>query len=366
MKEKENEISRREFLKRGGMTLAGAMLPVSLVEIACGGPSRGKIPGGEKFTFAFISDSHITHISGSKFVRNFDSGLKKAVAAVNFLNPQPDFVVYGGDLAQLGKKEEIDHGLEMMSKVNVPVKWVIGEHDFYLDMGEYWQKKVSELNYSFDHKGVHFVVLNSILTYQEWIDRWKTPEERMNNMARLDNPDGSPFMVGNAQIEWLKKDLSGVDKETPVVILSHSPLYKIFKPWNFWTDDAESVQALLKSFKNVSVFHGHVHQVLYNQIDNISFYALMSTAWPWPYPSSYVQKENMVPKASVFMNRQDPFHERDGTGWSFVNIDSGLEEKHYKLWENSDRVVAYDSSEKRPVDREFDGEEKKILPQFHY
>lgn len=335
-----------------------------MIEISCGG-GRGKATN-ETFTFAFISDPHLTHIKGTKFVRNFDNGLKKAVEMVNLLFPKPDFVIFGGDLAQLGKREELDHGMEILSRVNHPIKYVIGEHDYYLDLGKYWEEKISKLYYSFDHKGVHFVVLNSILIDEKWISRWPTAEERMNQMARLDNPQGSPFMVGDEQLAWLKKDLEAVDSKTPLIVLSHSPLYKVFKPWNFWTEDAEKVQAELKRFSSVTVFHGHVHQIMYNQIDNISFYALMSTAWPWPYPATYTQEPNYIPKMTVFMNRQDPFHERDGTGWSFVNFENGREEMTYKLWENRDRVVAYDEEAGHPVDREYQPVEKRIPSQVHY
>lgn len=361
----EKGISRAEFLRRAGGALA-ATLPLSLIEISCGGGGGRAKASNEKFTFAFISDPHLTHIKGTQFVRNFDSGLNKAIETVNLLFPKPDFVVFGGDLAQLGKKEELDHGMQMLSRVNAPIKYVIGEHDYYLDLGKYWEEKISKLYYSFDHKGVHFVVLNSILTDEKWIAKWPSAEERMNQMARLDNPEGSPFMVGDAQLAWLKKDLEAVDSKTPLIVLSHSPLYKIFKPWNFWTDDAEKVQAELKRFNTVTVFHGHVHQVLYNQIDNISFYALMSTGWPWPYPESYKQDTHYIPKMTVFMNRQDPFHERDGTGWAFVNFENGREEMTYKLWENKDRVVAYDDSAGHPVDREYQSPEKRTLSQTHY
>src|SRR3990172_3652149 len=82
-------------------------------------------------------------------------------------------------------------------------------------------------------------------------------------MARLDNPHGSPFMVKEEQLQWLKNDLAKINKDTLIMVFSHSPLYKVFKPWNFWTDDAEQVQAILKPFNNVMVLHGHVHQVLY-------------------------------------------------------------------------------------------------------
>ena len=199
----EKSISRRNFLKTAASVTAASMLPLKIVEVCWGAKEE------EKFTFACISDAHLTQINGTKFVNNFDKGLKQAVAELGLMWPQPDFVVFGGDLAQLGKKEEIDHGLEILSKIEIPIRFVIGEHDYYLDLGQYWAEKVSKLHYSFDHKGIHFVTLNSILTYEDWIKRWPTPQERMSQMARLDNPQGSPFMVGKEQIEWLKKDLAG-------------------------------------------------------------------------------------------------------------------------------------------------------------
>lgn len=356
----DKSISRRSFLKTTAAFTVTSMLPLKLVEV-CWGKEKG-----EKFTFGVISDSHLTHISGTKFVNNFDKGLQQAVAEVSLMWPKPDFIVYGGDLAQLGKKEEIDHGLEMLSKIDVPIRFVIGEHDYYLDMGRYWEDKVSKLYYSFDHKGVHFVTLNSILTYEDWIKRWRDPAERMKQMARLDNPQGSPFMVGKEQIEWLKKDLAKVSHDTPLIILSHSPLYKVFKPWNFWTDDAEEVQALLSPFKKVTVLHGHVHQILYNQIGDISFQSWMSTAWPWPYPVSYNQQPNMVPPMTVFMNRADPFHERDATGWSQATVEAGHVAQHFDLWENTSRTIRHDEKLKHPADVKYQAPSTRIPPQNHY
>jgi 3',5'-cyclic-AMP phosphodiesterase len=354
------DMTRRTFLRAAGTLAAATALPMGLVKVT------DAQKAGDKFTFAYISDSHITQIQGSSFVRNFDNGLKKAVLEVNFLDPQPDFVVFGGDLAQLGKREEFEHGMEMMKDLTAPVKWMMGEHDYYLDLGKYWQEKMGPLYYSFDHKGVHFVVLNSILTDDDWTHRrWPTPEERMLQMARLDNPNGSPFMVKEEQRTWLKKDLEKVGADTPLIVLSHSPLYKIFKPWNFWTDDAEAVQDLLRPFKNVTVLHGHVHQVLYNQIENISFAAFMATAWPWPYPVTYSQLPSMMPMITVPMNRSDPFKERDGTGWGHVQFNGGLL-YHHELWENNPRVVRKDATMKYPEDAEYQDPAKRIPPQSHY
>ncbi len=206
----EKSISRRRFLKTAASVAAASVLPLKIVEVCWGAKEE------EKFTFACISDAHLTQINGTKFVNNFDKGLQQAVAELSLMWPQPDFVVFGGDLAQLGKKEEIDHGLEMFSKIEIPIRFVIGEHDYYLDLGQYWAEKVSKLHYSFDHKGVHFVTLNSILTYEDWIKRWPTPQERMSQMARLDNPQGSPFHGRERTDRVVEKGLGGGQYGYPV------------------------------------------------------------------------------------------------------------------------------------------------------
>jgi 3',5'-cyclic AMP phosphodiesterase CpdA len=351
--------TRRDFLKRAGALAAVSTLPVSMVELAFA-------DSGKNFTFAYISDSHIQQIEGAKFVRNWDRGLIRAVAETNMLTPKPDFVVFGGDLAQLGKREELDHGAEMLAGLDFDVRCVMGEHDYYLDLGEYWSELFGPHYYSWDHKGVHFVTLNSILTYDDWTNKWPSDERRMAEMAGLDNPNGSPFMVGDKQREWLTADLAKVKKNTPVVVFSHSPIQKIYKGWNFWTDDAEQVQDLLRPFDNVTVVYGHVHQVQYNQIDNISFHAVMATAWPWPYPESYAQAKSHLPKLTVPMNRADPFFERDATGWQMIDIETGRIAMRYNLYNNENRTVAFDPKTGEPRDTAFQDPASRIPPQTHY
>ena len=352
--------SRREFLKTAGAFAAASALPVGVVKVAFADEKRD-------FTFAYISDAHIQQIQGTKFVRNWDRGLIRAVAEANLLQPKPDFVVFGGDLGQLGKREELDHGAEMLSKLAYKTYHVMGEHDYYLDLGEYWSKLFGPQYRSWDHKGVHFVILNSILTYDDWtLKRWPTAEQRMLEMAGLDNPNGSPFMVGEKQREWLKKDLEKLDRNTPVVVFSHSPIQKIYKGWNFWTEDAEQVQALLEPFAKATVIYGHVHQIQYNQIGNIAFHAVMATAWPWPYPESYAQAEVNWPKLTVPMNRANPFFERDATGWQFVDVGAGRVDLDYNLYDNTNRRVAFNREKGRPEDTVYQDPARRIPPQPHY
>jgi hypothetical protein len=125
----------------------------------------------------------------------------------------------------------------------------------------------------------------------------------------------------------LKSDLDKVDKKTPLVVFSHSPLYKYYKNWNFWTEDADEVQAILKKFDAVTVIHGHTHQMLSNRIGNIDFHGMLSTAWPWPYAPEG------LPKLTVQMSRPDPFDPNDGCGDGSATVSAvGLVDKVYNLW----------------------------------
>ncbi|MDH4100191.1 MAG: metallophosphoesterase [Nitrospirota bacterium] len=320
-------LTRREFIKCTAISVAGLALGPSL--------TIRTSEAGEPFTFAYISDAHLLVTDQGKEHR-FARSLIKAVKDVNAMAPQPDFVLFGGDLAQLGKPDELALGKEILADLKAPVKMMVGEHDWYLDMGDKWRELFGKPTYSFDHKGVHFVVLNSVIVEDYWTSPKMTPMQRMLAMAQLDNPDGRPFTVGREQREWLAADLSKIDRLTPVVVFSHSPLYKLYKNWNFWTDDAEEVQQILGGHEKVTVIHGHTHQVLTNRVKDISIHGVLSTAWPWPY----APKGTPVYTSKMF--RSDPFNNFDGCGWGYVNVlPSGQADKTYMLWDRNPMAVTY-------------------------
>ena len=330
------DCDRRHFLRVSlrfaGMAAAASLVPAhsfQLVKVA----SAAEPGGGPdlSFRFAYVSD---THLYARGMTHRFAKAAVKAVEDVNALDPQPDFVLFGGDLAQLGRPDELALGQQILKDLKPPVRMMVGEHDWYLDLGEKWKAMFGPDHYSFDHKGVHFVVLNSVVEKDFWTAKGYTPEERMAIVAGLDDSRQSAFEVGEPQREWLRQDLAKVGKKTPIVVFSHSPLYKLYRPWNFWTDDAEQVQALLKPFQTVSVIHGHTHQLLTNRIGNIQFHGLLSTAWPWPYAPQG------LPDYTVQMYRPDPFNQLDGCGNGSVDVlANGRVNKHYNLWSRNPRVV---------------------------
>jgi Icc protein len=329
-------MDRRNFLKVStaalGAVLAKGILPPHSffpVQVSRAEASTGKV---EAFRFAYISDSHLYKKDlNDRFARS----LLRAVDDVNNLDPQPDFVFYGGDLAQLGQADELELGAEILKNLKAPVKMMVGEHDWYLDMGEKWRELFGKPTYSWDYKGAHFVVLNSVVEKDFWTARGMTPMQRMKTVAGLDNGVQNSFSVGKNQREWLESDLARYGDDMPIIVFSHSPLYKLYKFWNFWTDDAEEVQGLLKRFNGVVVIHGHTHQLLTNRIGNIHFHGMLSTAWPWPYAP-----EGM-PELTIEMNRPDPFNPNGGCGDGEVAVHpDGLVDKIYNLWNRNPITVA--------------------------
>lgn len=178
------------------------------------------------------------------------------------------------------------------------------------------------------------VVLMSVNEKDFWTARKMTPDQRMATVAGLDNGIQSRFEVGDKQREWLKNDLAKVPATIPLLVFSHSPLYKYYHDWNFWTDDAEQVQAIQRPYAKVTVIHGHTHQMLFNQIGNISFYGMLSTAWPWPYAPTG------LPQLTVQMNRGDPFDQFDACGDGRMDVlADGLVDKIYNLWDRNPVTV---------------------------
>src|SRR2546422_2429316 len=84
-----NEINRREFLKLTGLGGVGVVFGSAL-------PGMAAAADQDDFYFVQLSDSHW----GFEGPPNPDAKvtLKKAVASVNNLEYQPDFVVFTGDL----------------------------------------------------------------------------------------------------------------------------------------------------------------------------------------------------------------------------------------------------------------------------
>src|SRR5262249_16287038 len=162
--------------------------------------------------------------------------------------------------AQFGQPTELRLGAQLLKTVKAPLKIMVGEHDWFLDMGDLWKELFGPPYYSFDQSGVHFVTLMSVNEKDFWTKQKLTPMEGMKIVAGVEGGRQGRFEVGEEGREWLRRDLAKVPKTTPLVVFSHSPLYKYYRDWNFWTEDADEVQAILRPYASVTVIHGHTHQ----------------------------------------------------------------------------------------------------------
>ncbi len=316
-------ITRRAFLQR------------TLVMGAAAGAASGVLPllqslelayGAENFSFVWISD---THLYPRELNTRFIEKTQRAISDVNGLKPAPDFLIFGGDLAQLGDPVELKLGEELLKDIKIKKYFIPGEHDWYLDMGAAWNKMFGRSPWSFDHKGVRFIGLDTVGNAPDyWSAKKMSPQERMGHMAVLDGSVAGPWAgLGKEQIGWLDKTLAGWATDKPVVIFSHNPLYEYYPPWNFWVRDWKEVHEIVKPYKKVTNIHGHTHQVLYNEIGGMRSIGMLATSWPWPYAPTG------VPKLTKPMVRVDPGDIYDGVGWGKMTMTAKKSVDHaYMMW----------------------------------
>jgi 3',5'-cyclic AMP phosphodiesterase CpdA len=251
----EKRYSRRDFMRItgiGGLVFASG-LP---------GCSSYGVPGGARSDFSFIqlSDIHWGY-SNPKVNPEAKDTLSRAVAAVNALEQKPAFVVFTGDLTQTTddpkeRRRRLSQFKEIASGISVPkVYFMQGEHDASLDRGEAYQEVIGgPLHYTFDHDGVHFIV--------------------------LDNTSDPAPLIGPAQLAWLKTDLSSLPVDAPIVVLTHRPLFPLYPQWDWATRDGPAAIELLMPYRNVTVFYGHIHHEHHHRTGHIAHHAATAVMFP--------------------------------------------------------------------------------------
>ena len=266
----DDGLDRRGFLEcmawaGTGMlwTVSGGLLGSTLLPSPAGAAAMAK----GSFSFVQISDSHIGF---NKEGVNTDvtATFKEAIARINALPRQPDFILHTGDLTHLSAAEEFDTLDQLLKGAKTQqIFFVPGEHDVTGDNGKLYLERFGRKSkghgwYSFDHRGVHFVGLVNVVDIQQ------------NGLGAL----------GHEQLGWLEDDLKGQTNETPVVIFAHIPLWEVYPQWGWGTSDGAQVLSYLKRFGSVTVLNGHIHQTMKKVEGRVAFHTAMSTAFPQPEP----------------------------------------------------------------------------------
>ncbi len=231
-------MDRRQFLGLFGAAAAAAAFdqPALAAE-------RGK-----SFSFIFLTDTHIQPELDA--THGVDLAMKQARGL------KADFVIQGGDhvFDALGvPKERANSLFDLYAKteqdLGMKVHHTIGNHDcfgVYPASGtgpsdpEYGKKmyvdRFGPAYYSFDHKGVHFIVLDSI-----GITADRHYEARMSD----------------EQLAWLGKDLSAQAADTPIIVTTHIPLVTAVASYTPPAPQAASGNGFVNGPAAIKLFEGH-------------------------------------------------------------------------------------------------------------
>ncbi len=222
----------------------------------------------EDFNFIFMTDIHLEPGQGAP------EGFKMAIDTANKL--EADFVLTGGDLiadalgVSFGRSDSL-YVLytEAIKDFNLPVYNTIGNHELYglyessgadsthpdYNDGMY-KRYFGDTYYSFDHKGWHFIMLNSI----------------------ADAGNSYIGYIDEDQIEWLKNDLAQIDTTTPVILTTHIPFITTYNQLRkgalapndkeFVVINSHEILNILSGYNLKLVLEGHLHCIEYICLQN--------------------------------------------------------------------------------------------------
>lgn len=174
---------------------------------------------------------------------------EKAVAKVNSLAPQPEFVLSVGDLIDgytqtpAVWERQWDEFDTIIARLRAPFHVVVGNHDISNEkMRPAWTQRRGDAHYAFTHKNVLFLV--------------------------LDSEDITGGGLGNAQVEFGLKTLEGNPAARWTFVFVHRPLWLEKDRRGF-----EKIEPALRG-RNHTVFAGHLHHYIKDTRNGMAYYVL--------------------------------------------------------------------------------------------
>jgi 3',5'-cyclic-AMP phosphodiesterase len=254
-------MKRDDFLKHVAWTGTGIAWTLSATGVFNATPALAQSDG---ISFVQISDSHI----GFARPENTDVAgtLQRTVGAINAMPVQPAFVVHTGDVTHLAKPAQFDTAKQILGTLKAPLIALPGEHDVIGSpdafLSAFAHDGAPDGWFSWDQGGTHFLALINVFNFEI---------------------DGK---LGEKQLAFVENDLAAQKKSTPIVVFAHVPLYALYPPWGWTTEDGSRVMAALRKFDAVTVLNGHIHQIVQHTDGNIKFATAASTAYPQPAPGT--------------------------------------------------------------------------------
>jgi 3',5'-cyclic AMP phosphodiesterase CpdA len=246
--------NRRQFLALASGAAAAAAMDV---------PSLAAATRRESFEFIFLTDTHLQPELNA--AQGCDMAFKKARSM------KADFALQGGDHVfdtMNVTKERANSIFDLYGKteqdLGLKVYHTCGNHDCFgiaskgaIEQGDQsYGKKMFEEHfgrayYSFDHKGVHFLVLDSVQPHTD--------------------ASGYTGHIDDEQMSWIASDLAKLAPKTPVLVSVHIPLVTAMDSYvklaenhrssrgGNSVDNSEEVIKIFDNHNVIGVLQGHTH-----------------------------------------------------------------------------------------------------------
>lgn len=261
-----DKISRRKFIGIGSIVAVGFLASPFIIA------SR---KNKKLIRFGMIADIHYADREPARN-RYYRESLDKLNEFIEVMNKEKvAFIVELGDFKdqdevpnQANTLKYLDAVEAVYQKFNGPTYHVLGNHDMdgitktqFLEHVENTGIPKDKNYYSFDQKGVHFVVLDGNYT-SSGLDYNK------------DNYRGVESWIPETQVNWLRADLE--TNKLPTIVFIHQ-LLGDSKGMKKSARNAPEVREVLENSGNVlCVFEGHVNSERHSKINRIHYYSLIS------------------------------------------------------------------------------------------
>lgn len=257
--------ARRQFIQNTGILSSSLMLSLPLFS-SCRFTTDDSV-NSSALTFGIVADIHADLIPDK--MERLESFIETAT------QKDVDFIIQLGDFC-FPKKENLEF-LHLWNQFKKPKYHVLGNHDMDVssksETMDFWG--MSNAYYSFDQKGLHFVVLDPNYLFQnnKYLDY---------DHANFYVDDATRTFINPEQISWLIEDLKNTD--LPTIIFSHQSL--INPIWGI--KNRVEVQHILESEnsrvghqKIIACFNGHDHIDFHRQINGIHYLEINSMSYQW-------------------------------------------------------------------------------------
>ncbi|SEQ14456.1 3',5'-cyclic AMP phosphodiesterase CpdA [Devosia sp. YR412] len=207
----------------------------------------------EPVTFIHLTDLHVGNpaVPDDHLYSDTTTTLRRILAEIKTLVPQPKFIVASGDLTNRGDAASYENLKAILAEagLDIPILFALGNHDrrdgFYPTM----LGRSDNLNAPYDHAaviaGIHVITLDS----------------------SVPNKIGGAFEAG--QLDWLKAELDSHAELPKLLVMHHAPALDTHNPDMEWESlsyaDTESLRQAVAGKNVIGILSGHIH---YDRVSN--------------------------------------------------------------------------------------------------